>query len=195
MGLDERRRVRRERLLAAGVDLIGAVDGSAASVRAVCRAAGLTERYFYESFPDRDAFVRGVYADVGKRARDALVTAVEAAPRSGRAEAAVRAFVELMVDKPAMGRVLLLAPLREATISNRGVELAPMFVSLVDEQLPGIGDPAERHMVAVGLVGALTSLFMGYLDGAVAVPREVLVRHCVRLLEQAADDGQERWSG
>jgi AcrR family transcriptional regulator len=195
IGLDERRRVRRERLLAAGVDLIGAADGSAASVRAVCRAAGLTERYFYESFSDRDAFVREVYTDVGERARDALVAAVGAAPRARRAEAAVRAFVELMVDEPAMGRVLLLAPLREPAITNRGVELAPMFVSLIGEQLTALRDPGERNMVAVGLVGALTSLFMGYLDGALPVSRETLVQHCVRLLEQAAGDDQGRLRG
>lgn len=46
----------------AGVDLLGAPDGAAANVRAVCRAAELTERYFYESFTDRDTFVREVYA-------------------------------------------------------------------------------------------------------------------------------------
>ena len=190
IGLDERRRVRRERLLDAGIALIGAPDGSVANVRAVCRAAELTERYFYESFTDRDAFVREVYELVGERARDALVAAVTSAEHTRRAESAVRAFVALMVDEPAMGRVLLLAPLREPAISGRGVELAPVFVSLVSAQLTEIGDDAVRNMVAVGLVGALTSLFMGYLDGAIAVPRETFVHHCVALLERAAHDAQ-----
>ncbi|HET8992373.1 MAG TPA: TetR/AcrR family transcriptional regulator [Rhodococcus sp. (in: high G+C Gram-positive bacteria)] len=192
MGLDERRRVRRERLLDAGIALIGAPDGSAANVRAVCRAAELTERYFYESFTDRDAFVRAVYGLVGDRARDVLVAAVSSAAHARRAEAAVRAFVALMVDEPAMGRVLLLAPLREPAISGRGVELAPVFVALVSAQLTEIGDDAVRNMVAVGLVGALTSLFMGYLEGAIAVPRETFVHHCVALLERAAHDAQRR---
>ena len=39
--------------------------------------------------------------------------------------------------------------------------------------------------VAVGLVGALTSLFMGYLEGTIVVPRETLVQHCVELVERA----------
>lgn len=185
IGIEERRRVRRERLLAVGTDLIGTVDGSTANVRAVCRAAELTERYFYESFADRDTFVREVYAHVAGRARDALADAVASAPPTRRGEAAVRAFVELMVDDPTKGRVLLLAPLREPALSRRGVELAPAFVALVQEQLPGIADDAYRHMVAVGLVGAFTSVFMGYLEGAVAVPRESLVAHCVALLEHA----------
>ena len=157
--LEERRRVRREALLTAGIQLLGAVDRSASNVRAV-------------------------YDEVGARARSALIAAVEGAPANKRAGAAVRVFVELMVDDPAMGRVLLLAPLREPAIGTSGVELAPRFVTLVREQL-AIEDPDKRHMVAVGLVGALTSLFMGYLEGTIAVPRETLVRHCVDLVESA----------
>jgi len=39
--------------------------------------------------------------------------------------------------------------------------------------------------VAVGLVGALFTLFIGYLDGTIAVDRDRFVRHCVRLLINA----------
>ena len=53
--------------IAAGVGLLGGAAGPALTVRAVCRAAGLTERYFYESFADRDEFVRAVYDDVCTR--------------------------------------------------------------------------------------------------------------------------------
>lgn len=185
-GIEERRAARRDALLAAGVGLLGAEGGAAVSVRAVCRAAALTERYFYESFTDRDEYVRAVYEDVGRQARDALVDAVASSgsPRD-RAVAAVSAFVELMVDDPARGRVLLLAPLTEPTLGGRGLELAPAFVLLVHEQLSRLPDPDERQMTAVGLVGALTSLFIGYLDGTITTPRERFVAHCVRLLESA----------
>ena len=79
--------MRREALLEAGIELLGAVDRSASNVRAVCRAAGLTERYFYESFGDRDKFVRAVYDEVGDRARTALIEAVAGAPPNKRADA------------------------------------------------------------------------------------------------------------
>ena len=187
VGIEERRRVRRERLLTAGTDLIGAPGGAIANVRAVCRAAELTERYFYESFTDRDTFVREVYAHVAEQAREALASAVASAPPTGVAEAAVRAFVGLAVDDPAKGRVLLLAPLREPALSSRGLELAPAFVALVEGRLTGIEDRAYRHLVAVGLVGAFTSMFMGYLEGDVTVSREMLVAHCVSLLEHAGE--------
>mgnify|MGYP003715986655 CR=1 FL=1 len=64
MNLDERRQRRHEALLTAGVALLGASDGPSVSVRAACRSAGLTERYFYESFADKNALVEAVYDHV-----------------------------------------------------------------------------------------------------------------------------------
>ena len=68
----------------------------------------------------------------------------------------------------------------------RCLELAPSFVVLVQDQLQDIADPDERALRALGLVGALTSLFIGYLDGTVTVPRERLIRHCLGLLDRAS---------
>jgi len=62
--LEDRQALRREELVAAGVQLLGEASGPAVTVRAVCRQAELTERYFYESFADRDEFVRAVYDDI-----------------------------------------------------------------------------------------------------------------------------------
>lgn len=186
MTLEQRREARRESLLSTGITLLGAKDGPAVSVRAVCRTAGLTERYFYESFTDRDEFVRAVYAEVGEKGRTALVAAVQPAESThGRAEAAVDAFVKLMIDDPAMGRVLLVAPLSEPALGGRGLELMPGFVGLVHDQLSSVTDPVEKELVAVGLVGALTNLFIGYLDGAIAASRDQLVTHCVNLVMEA----------
>ena len=183
--LDERRKQRRTRLLDVGVDLLGAAESPAVSVRAACRAAGLTERYFYESFADRDTYVREVYAEVGERARAALVAAVgKASSPAELAEFAVRAFVELVLDHPEAGRVLLLAPTREPALGGRGLALVPSFVALIQAQLGAVDDPDERALRALGLVGALTSLFIGYLDGTVTVSRETLIRHCLGLLER-----------
>lgn len=192
MTLEDRREARRNSLLRAGIALLGAPDGPAVNVRAVCRAASLTERYFYESFRDRDEFVRSVYTAVGDEAQAALVEAVASTETARqRAEAAVNAFVKLMVDDPAMGRVLLLAPLSEPALSRRGIDLMPGFVALVHDQLSAVDDEVEKQLVAVGVVGALTTLFIGYLDGTVAASREQFVAHCVTLVVEANKVGHE----
>ena len=82
--LADRQAERRRALLDAGLDLLGAEGGPAVGVRAVCRRARLTERYFYESFADRDALVAAVYDEVTERAHAALTGAVASVARTGR---------------------------------------------------------------------------------------------------------------
>ncbi|ASR36476.1 TetR family transcriptional regulator [Prauserella marina] len=185
--LTDRRAARRRQLLDAGLDLLGSDGGAAVSVRAVCRGSKLTERYFYENFADRDELVLAVYDGVVEQAHRALLNAVGAVGSSAgtprdRAEAAVTAFVELIIDDPRKGRVLLLAPLTDPTLNRRGIARIPMFAELVREQLSGEADDAERAMTATALVGGLANLFSAYLAGGLTVSRDRLVAHCVRLV-------------
>ncbi len=173
--LQDRQTLRRGDLIAAGVALLGGAGGQTLTVRAVCRAAGLTERYFYESFADRDEFVRAVYDEVCSTAMTALTSAQT--PRE-----AVEQFVALMVDDPSRGRVLLLAPEREPVLIRSGAEWMPNFIGLLQHKLTAITDPALQAMVATGLVGALTALFTAYLDGRLAATREQFVDYCIDML-------------
>ena len=177
--LQDRQTLRRDELVAAGVQLLGGAAGPALTVRAVCRAAGLTERDFYESFADRDEFVRAVYDDVCSAAMSALTTADT--PRD-----AVERFVTLMVDDPVRGRVLLIAPEREPVLAKSGAEWMPSFIELLQRKLTRITDPAKQAMVATGLVGALTALFSAYLYGRLATTREQFIDYCVDMLVSRA---------
>src|SRR6516162_7232726 len=173
--LEDRQVLRRDELIAAGVQSLGGESGPAVTVRAVCREAGLTERYFYESFADRDEFVRAVYDDVCTRAMSALMSA--ATPRE-----AVEQFVALMVDDPVRGRVLLLAPAVEPVLVRSGAEWMPSFIDLLQGKLTQIGDPVRQKMIATSLIGGLTALFTAYLDGRLAASREQFIDYCVDML-------------
>jgi AcrR family transcriptional regulator len=173
--LEDRQVLRRDELIAAGVQLLGGEGGPAVTVRAVCREAGLTERYFYESFTERDEFVRAVYDDVCARAMSALMSATT--PRE-----AVERFVALMVDDPVRGRVLLLAPAVEPVLVRSGAEWMPSFIDLLQRKLTQIGDPVRQRMIATSLIGGLTALFTAYLDGRLAASREQFIDYCVEML-------------
>jgi AcrR family transcriptional regulator len=173
--LEDRQALRRDELIGAGVQLLGGESGPAVTVRAVCREAGLTERYFYESFADRDEFVRAVYDDVCARAMAALMSATT--PRE-----AVERFVALMVDDPVRGRVLLLAPAVEPVLVRSGAEWMPSFIDLLQRKLTQIGDPVRQRMIATSLIGGLTALFTAYLDGRLAASREQFIDYCVEML-------------
>ena len=173
--MEDRQALRRDELVAAGVQLLGEKSGPAVTVRAACRQAGLTERYFYESFADRDEFVRAVYDDVCTRAMSTLMSATT--PRQ-----AVERFVALMVDDPVRGRVLLLAPAVEPVLVRSGAEWMPNFIDLLQRKLTEIGDPVRQKMIATGLIGGLTTLFTAYLDGRLEATREQFIDYCVEML-------------
>jgi AcrR family transcriptional regulator len=182
--LQDRPTLRRDEFIAAGVQLLGDEHGPTLTIRSVCRAAALTERYFYESFTDRDEFVRAVYDDVCTRAMTALLSAHT--PRE-----AVEAFVTLMVDDPVRGRVLLLAPESEPVLTHSGAQWMPDFIGMLQRKLTRLGDPARQHMVATGLIGALTALFTAYLNGRLTASRTQFIDYCVDMLLNTgnAEDG------
>ena len=182
--LEDRQALRRDELISAGVHLLGGEGGPAVTVRAVCREAGLTERYFYESFSDRDEFVRAVYDDVCTRAMSALMSATT--PRE-----AVEQFVALMVDDPVRGRVLLLAPAVEPVLVRSGAEWMPSFIELLQRKLTQISDPVRQKMMATSLIGGLTALFTAYLDGRLAASREQFIDYCVEMLLSTASTHQK----
>src|SRR5258707_2057625 len=57
----ERISARRAKLLDAGLVLFGTRGFAATSVKDVCRQAGLTDRYFYESFDDSETLFLAVF--------------------------------------------------------------------------------------------------------------------------------------
>ncbi|MHA7306077.1 TetR/AcrR family transcriptional regulator [Arthrobacter sp. TMN-49] len=71
-GLESAERVleRQRRLVAAGIDVFGTVGYAASKVKTLCQSAGLSERYFYESFESREHLLQTVYTHL-----DALLTA------------------------------------------------------------------------------------------------------------------------
>lgn len=173
--LQDRQALRRSELVSAGINLLGSSGGPSLTVRAVCRSAGLTERYFYESFSDRDEYVAAVYDDVCTAAMSTLT-------ESESMRDAVERFVALMIDDPARGRVLLLAPEAEPVLARSGARWMPNFIELLQRSLTQITDPATQAMVATGLIGALTALFTAYLDGRLGATREQFIDHCAELL-------------
>ncbi|WP_046301239.1 TetR family transcriptional regulator [Mycobacterium sp. UM_Kg27] len=176
--LAERQGLRRDEFIAAGVQLLGDAKGPALTIRSVCRATALTERYFYESFADRDEFVREVYDDVCTRALAAMLSVHS--PRE-----AVERFITLMVDDPARGRVLLLAPESEPILYRAGARWMPDFIVMLQNTLTRIGEPAVQQMVATGLIGALTALFAAFLNGQLTASRAEFIDFCVDMLLSA----------
>ncbi len=200
--LDARQATRREQLLAAGFELLGEQGASAVTVRGVTRTARLSERYFYESFADRDALLLAVHDQVAEQARAVITTAVAAVVESTPSESGARpdpeafavagltAFTDFLEEDPRRGRVLLQEAYADEVLVRHGVELLPSFAALLVEQIGASfegPDEVDATLSAVALVGALAHLYLGWIDGSLAVSRERLVRHAARLIIAASE--------
>jgi AcrR family transcriptional regulator len=163
---------RRVRLLDAALDLIGSDGWAAATMTAICRRAGLTERYFYESFRDRDA----LYVALLDALAAEVETAVLGALRSGGLEASARALLDVLLGDPRKGRAALLEGLGSEVAQRRRREVLASFERLAVE----VGT-ATTPVGAVALVGAVDELLTRRLDGTLQVTDDELIAAIVAL--------------
>lgn len=99
---------RRERLLEAGLELIGTEGRSAATVRAVCATSGLSQRYYYESFRDAEDLLTQVYQRQIARLEAAILASVQAdQDLSQQVRSAADAYFTTIRADPRLGRVVL----------------------------------------------------------------------------------------
>lgn len=185
----ERRSLRREQLIEAGLEEIGTRGYEKITVKDVCRRAGLTERYFYESFSDRAALLAAVYEHVNEIVMGAALAAAEAAPPDveARARAGLDAFFAALTKDPRRARVELievvgrseelerrrLGVMREFAgyISRASADLAP------DREIGG----RERRALSAAVVGATNHLAVEWVLGDLDMSREDLVEALVGL--------------
>ncbi len=103
----ERRDRRRRRLLDAALELFATEGYAGTSIERLCATAGVTTRSFYEEFPGRDALLAAVFEETSRAGIAAVEQALAAAPADplARIEAAVRAFVRVVVEDPRRAQI------------------------------------------------------------------------------------------
>ena len=192
---DERRARRRAALIEAGVDILGTRGFIDTTVTAVCAASGVTERYFYENFAGRDAFLSAVYEHLLVITQRAMIEAVLAAPGSAdaKARAAIGAFVDLVVADPRLARVGFVESLAHPTLRALRQTSLLSFSELVVAQAaefygPALAEQTEQvRLAAVLLTGGLFETLVHWLDGHLALTRDEVVDRCTRIFAAVGD--------
>ena len=168
---------RRARLLAAGLELFGTRGCLRTTIDQVCVEAGLTKRYFYESFRSCEdllgALVRSLWVEAAQRG----MTAVEMAPAGLDAQIrqGIGAVVDYYTGDPRRGRVAFLEAVGISDrIEAQRREYVGVFTTLLQSyaaELLGELIPPERTMRlnAGALVGAGSELVAEFLLGTVAI--------------------------
>jgi AcrR family transcriptional regulator len=184
----ERLAARRGRLLAAGLDLLGAEqqDISALTVRGVCRRAGLAARYFYESFTDKDEFVGRVFDWVVADLAATTQAAVAAVPAHEQTRAGMANIVRTIAGDARIGRLLFSTQLADAVIVRKRAESSALFAMLSGQyagealRIPTNDRIKAGAHFAVGGVGQTLS---AWLAGDVQLEHDQLVDQLSFLLD------------
>jgi AcrR family transcriptional regulator len=175
---DDRKAERRRLLLDAAFDLLGTEGWSGTTVRAVCAAASLNPRYFYESFDDLDSLLVAVYDRVGAELR---VEVEKAAARATTLEEIVRATVDRTVrfvdEDRRRGRVLYHEALGNEALNRRRRAAASGLADLI---AAGSTD-ATQKVVAAFVVGGFSEVLMAWLDGRIRISRARLIDRTTEL--------------
>jgi AcrR family transcriptional regulator len=107
---EARRADRRERLLAAGLELFGTCGFRATSIDRLCSAANVSTRNFYEEFISREALLMALYEQVNTEALAAIHAARTQADQQQLATAdrlglCITAYVRSTSDDPRRTRI------------------------------------------------------------------------------------------
>jgi AcrR family transcriptional regulator len=164
---------RREKLLRAAVALYARMGREGATVAAICAEAGLTTRYFYESFSSHDALFLAVFRGVSSH----LVEDLKAARDAG--EDVPTVFFTALADHAALAR-LFLADFehQEPGVRAAGRELGSDLAALL---APGVTDA----LAAAGLLGAIFRITRLWIEGGYAEPVEAVVATARRFIRAA----------
>ncbi|MBB5916331.1 AcrR family transcriptional regulator [Nocardia transvalensis] len=180
--LTERREARRTALLEAALDLIGEAGAGAVTMRAVCRTAGLTDRYFYESFTGRDDLLDVLYRQVAEEFL-APMTAFAAVDSPARDRELAAVLVDKVLEDPRKSRLFLVEPYSSTGLGQTTIAVMPTFTRLIQDHLfHHIDDPVRRRLAAVTMASGNAGMFSAWLSGSLKVGREQIVDHLVAVI-------------
>jgi AcrR family transcriptional regulator len=162
----DRRSDRRARLVKAAFAIAGTEGAGAIGVGRVCLDAGLTKRYFYESFTS----LAELQSAVVDHAIAVMAERVDPFRPSGPGEppqAWLEAFVGALVDDQRLARVLLTETFRHQIIDVAIAGMAP----------PGSDPQADlrARLVSYAQIGTLSELCLAWHQGHLVMERATLV--------------------
>lgn len=194
----ERMAERRSKLVTAGGTLLSTVGAAGVTVRAATRMAGTSSRYFYESFPDREALLHAVFDDIMLEILELTRAAIAQADGDffSRSRAIVDGIVRAIDGEVPMAPELLRHSLADPTLrSYARTRMPDIIVDLgrramtpaTSAEQPGEDEQAafllelaheDRLRPAVtAIAGATIAMHLERVDGRLTMPRAEYVDH------------------
>lgn len=162
---EQRRAERRSRLIAGAIAVYGERGYHQATVKAVCDSAGLTERYFYESYLNSEALLIDSYNAVTYSVLGDILRAGEAVQgnKLARSRAMLHAYFAALQREPCSARVFLVEirgvsravdQAFEASLREIGHEVARLLAP----------DAVEDALLQAGVIGGVIHIALRWIE-------------------------------
>lgn len=185
--IQERRAGRRERLIDAGIELFGTRGYRNTPVKAICEEAGLTERYFYEAFEDRESLLDAINSMIHEDCRATTVKAIE--DSADDLEESMRdgltAFAQELTRDPRRARIQEIEVVGVSPeMEHKRRETIHTFAGIVADRVRELGGreevgPLQLDVVSLGLVGSVNEQLIDYVLGYIEIEIDELIENQV----------------
>ena len=192
---DQRVAERRERLIAAAIHCFGTHGYHRTTLKMLCAEAGLTERYFYESFTNFDDILCCAYQETAALMLHQIVekmVAAEPTP-SARMLATLDAYLALIAADKARARVMLIeieGASERANASYR--EQLDIATDLIEQEICA-GLPAKPanglspRLLSGAMLGALYHMAKNWALSDFKTPRATMLRNLHAVAQATMD--------
>ncbi len=183
MGADLRETERRKKLIAAGLEAFGTKGYAKTNIKSICTLAGLTERYFYESFHGKEDLLSALYRElVDQQKADSLTILKEAGswPLDAVSKA-LRSFFLDLKENPHRAQVQLfevmgVSPRIDMQYREAMRLLAEMVKLFLSRSFPGISDEEwKESIIPTGLAGSIILISHEWVLGGFVTPLDDII--------------------
>ena len=165
--------------------IAGAEGAGAIGVGRVCLDAGLTKRYFYESFASL-AELQSAVVDHAIAVMSERVDPFRPAGPGEPPQVWLEAFVGALVDDQRLARVLL--------TETHGGALSPFRHQIIDVAIAGMAPPGagphadlRARLVSYAQIGTLSELCLAWHEGQLVMERATLVEVLADLFDRISE--------
>lgn len=180
---EQRRAERRTRLIAAAISVYGERGYNGATVKGVCEAAGLTERYFYESFPNSEALLIDCFHAVTATVMGEILQAGQAAGRNkmARSRAMLHAYFAALQRESRKARVFLVEIRGVSTAVDAAFDAALRAIGHEVARMVAPSGAVEDELLQAGVVGGVIHIALRWIENGYQPPIEQAVDSALRL--------------
>ncbi|MDG3008606.1 TetR/AcrR family transcriptional regulator [Rhodococcus sp. D2-41] len=185
----ERTALRRAALLRSGRELFGAHGFRGAGVKDLCAGAGVTDRYFYESFRNTGELFAAVFDEVVDELFSAVARNVAGSAPTGtnKLHAGIATFLDLLGEDPRMVRIVFIEPpavgfeaeeqMGRALARFAGLVAETVVRARPDDVVPEV----MTQIFALSLVGMIERVVIEKISGRIDLPMADLADRCTTL--------------